>query len=90
MYEHVRGILKYKISLNFIENGNILTSFRTYSTQEIVKNTLTIQTCSNQKYSIMRSQVIEIRYSTQRLDTQLQRMIFDFGYSTPDTQLNKN
>ena len=65
MYEHVRGILKHNISLKLDKKGNILTSFQTYSTQGILKDT--------QNYSnLLNSQVLKdkilnsvIRFSTQ-------------------------
>ena len=68
MYKHVRGILKHNISLNLIKIETYLPLFKL--TQ--LKDTQTYSNLLNSK--ALKDKILnsEIRYSTQRLDTQLQ------------------
>ena len=81
MYEHARGNLKHDISLKLDRNETYLPLLKLTQLKEYSRVLKTTQTYLTQKYS-------RIRYSTQRLDTQLKDMIFDSGYSTLKTQLN--
>ena len=66
MYDYIRGILKHKISLNLIKIETYLPLFKLTQLKKILKDTKNYSIYSTQKHS-------RVRYSTHRLETQLQR-----------------